>query len=128
MDSGLSPTLCVDLVNATLPAISLSVLLHGVSATPLMAHYQRRRAGRSAASPPRRPDGAAGGGVTGGLDATVREIRIVDRCRRHLHARARAALGRPPPSPSHVCTASGLAAGLAAKRAAWTWLTRVNAA
>jgi len=46
IDSGLSPTLCVDLVNATLPAIALSVLLHGVSATPLMALYQRRRARR----------------------------------------------------------------------------------
>ena len=44
IDSGLSPALCVDLVNATLPAIALSVLLHGVSATPLMALYQRRRA------------------------------------------------------------------------------------
>ena len=43
IDSGLSPTLCVDLVNATLPAIALSVLLHGVSATPLMAIYRRRR-------------------------------------------------------------------------------------
>jgi len=46
IDSGLSATLCVDLVNATLPAIALSVLLHGVSATPLMALYQRRRARR----------------------------------------------------------------------------------
>ena len=44
IDSGLSPALCVDLVNATLPAIALSVLLHGVSATPLMALYQKRRA------------------------------------------------------------------------------------
>jgi sodium/hydrogen antiporter len=46
IDSGLSPTLCVDLVDATLPAIALSVLLHGVSATPLMALYQRRRTRR----------------------------------------------------------------------------------
>jgi len=45
IDSGLSPTLCVDLVNATLPAIALSILLHGVSATPLMALYQKRRSG-----------------------------------------------------------------------------------
>ncbi|MCK9686141.1 cation:proton antiporter [Scleromatobacter humisilvae] len=43
IDSGLSPALCADLVNATLPAIALSVLLHGVSATPLMAIYRRRR-------------------------------------------------------------------------------------
>ncbi|MFL6697012.1 MAG: cation:proton antiporter [Vitreoscilla sp.] len=52
MDSGLSPTLCVDLVNATLPAIALSVLLHGVSATPLMALYQKkRRPGRKRSEP-----------------------------------------------------------------------------
>ena len=43
IDSGLQPALCVALVNATLPAIALSVLLHGVSATPLMAIYRRRR-------------------------------------------------------------------------------------
>ncbi len=43
IDSGLAPALCTDLVNATLPAIALSVLLHGVSATPLMALYRRRR-------------------------------------------------------------------------------------
>jgi NhaP-type Na+/H+ or K+/H+ antiporter len=43
IDSGLSPTLAGDLMNATLPAIALSILLHGVSATPLMALYRRRR-------------------------------------------------------------------------------------
>jgi len=43
IDSGLSPTLATALVNATLPAIALSILLHGVSATPLMALYRRRR-------------------------------------------------------------------------------------
>ena len=43
IDSGLAPALSTDLVNATLPAIALSVLLHGVSATPLMALYRRRR-------------------------------------------------------------------------------------
>ncbi len=43
IDSGLAPALSIDLVNATLPAIALSVLLHGVSATPLMALYRRRR-------------------------------------------------------------------------------------
>ena len=51
IDSGLSPALCVDLVNATLPAIALSVLLHGVSATPLMALYQKRRAGHKRDEP-----------------------------------------------------------------------------
>ena len=43
IDSGLSPALAASLVDATLPAIALSVLLHGVSATPLMAIYRRRR-------------------------------------------------------------------------------------
>ena len=43
IDSGIPPALAMDLVNATLPAIALSVLLHGVSATPLMALYRRRR-------------------------------------------------------------------------------------
>jgi len=43
IDSGIAPALASDLVNATLPAIALSVLLHGISATPLMALYQRRR-------------------------------------------------------------------------------------
>jgi NhaP-type Na+/H+ or K+/H+ antiporter len=43
IDSGLAPVLAADLVDATLPAIALSVLLHGVSATPLMAIYRRRR-------------------------------------------------------------------------------------
>ena len=42
IDSGIAPALAVDLVNATLPAIALSVLLHGVSATPLMALYRKR--------------------------------------------------------------------------------------
>jgi NhaP-type Na+/H+ or K+/H+ antiporter len=43
IDSGIAPALSTDLVNATLPAIALSVLLHGVSATPLMALYRQRR-------------------------------------------------------------------------------------
>ena len=43
IDSGLSPGLCEQLVNATLPAICLSVLLHGVSATPIMGLYRKRR-------------------------------------------------------------------------------------
>jgi sodium/hydrogen antiporter len=55
IDSGLSPALCVALVNATLPAIALSIVLHGVSATPLMTLYQKRRAAQkregSAAAP-----------------------------------------------------------------------------
>ncbi len=43
VDSGLPPALSADLVDATLPAIALSVLLHGVSATPLMSLYRKRR-------------------------------------------------------------------------------------
>jgi NhaP-type Na+/H+ or K+/H+ antiporter len=43
VDSGLPPALSSELVNATLPAIALSVLLHGVSATPLMSLYRKRR-------------------------------------------------------------------------------------
>jgi NhaP-type Na+/H+ or K+/H+ antiporter len=43
IDSGITPSLATALVNATLPAIALSVLLHGVSATPLMALYRKRR-------------------------------------------------------------------------------------
>ena len=43
IDSGIPAALSNDLVNATLPAIALSVLLHGVSATPLMALYRKRR-------------------------------------------------------------------------------------
>jgi len=43
IDSGLSPALAADLVDATLPAIALSIVLHGVSATPLMALHRRRR-------------------------------------------------------------------------------------
>jgi len=43
IDSGLPAALATDLVDATLPAIALSILLHGVSATPLMALYRRRR-------------------------------------------------------------------------------------
>ena len=43
IDSGIAPALSADLVNATLPAIALSIILHGVSATPLMALYRKRR-------------------------------------------------------------------------------------
>jgi NhaP-type Na+/H+ or K+/H+ antiporter len=43
IDAGAPPALVRELVNATLPAIALSIVLHGVSATPLMAWYRRRR-------------------------------------------------------------------------------------
>jgi NhaP-type Na+/H+ or K+/H+ antiporter len=55
IDSGLSPALCVALVNATLPAIALSILLHGVTATPLMALYQRRRMAQKRRDPAEAP-------------------------------------------------------------------------
>jgi len=55
IDSGLSPALCVALVNATLPAIALSILLHGVTATPLMALYQRRRTAQKRRDPAEAP-------------------------------------------------------------------------
>jgi len=42
VDSGIAPELAAQLVDATLPAIAASVLLHGISATPLMAWYRRR--------------------------------------------------------------------------------------
>lgn len=43
IDSGISSQMASALVDATLPAIALSVLLHGVSATPLMGWYRKRR-------------------------------------------------------------------------------------
>lgn len=43
IESGVPPGLASQLVDATLPAIALSVVLHGVSATPVMALYRRRR-------------------------------------------------------------------------------------
>ena len=61
IDSGISPALATDLVNATLPAIALSVLLHGVSATPLMGLYRKRRVLQARAKRQRRagPESAA---------------------------------------------------------------------
>jgi len=42
---GVDAALARDLVSAVVPCIAASVLLHGVSATPLMNWYQRRREG-----------------------------------------------------------------------------------
>ena len=42
IDAGIAPSLERDLVDATLPAIAISIVLHGVSATPVMAWYRRR--------------------------------------------------------------------------------------
>jgi NhaP-type Na+/H+ or K+/H+ antiporter len=43
IDAGIAPGLADALVQATLPAIALSIVLHGISATPLMALYRRRQ-------------------------------------------------------------------------------------
>lgn len=42
LDTGVDAALASDLLGAVLVTIALSILLHGVSATPLMAAYQRR--------------------------------------------------------------------------------------
>jgi NhaP-type Na+/H+ or K+/H+ antiporter len=41
--------LAEEMVGTTLIAIALSIVLHGISATPLMARYQQRRPGPAAA-------------------------------------------------------------------------------
>ena len=46
---GVDAALARDLVSAVVPCIAASVLLHGVSATPLMNWYQRRREGGGSA-------------------------------------------------------------------------------
>ena len=55
---GLPPALAQELTGAVLVGIGLSILLHGVSATPLMAAYQRRwRRGPSAPADSPAPTG-----------------------------------------------------------------------
>lgn len=51
LDHGLAPDIAETLASATLVCIALSIVLHGVSATPLMALYQKRVA-PGAAEPP----------------------------------------------------------------------------
>lgn len=46
IDAGIDPALSARLVQATLPTIAISILLHGVTATPLMTIYRRREAMR----------------------------------------------------------------------------------
>ncbi len=43
IDAGLPPALATELVSLTLTVIALSVLVHGISVTPLLNHYRRRR-------------------------------------------------------------------------------------
>lgn len=45
LEHGVTGDLARELIAASLPAVALSIVLHGVSATPLMAAYQRRRNG-----------------------------------------------------------------------------------
>jgi NhaP-type Na+/H+ or K+/H+ antiporter len=55
IDAAAPPALVRELVNATLPAIALSIVLHGVSATPLMAWYRGRRVAQRRAARRGRP-------------------------------------------------------------------------
>lgn len=50
LEHGVSGALAQQLISATLVCVAVSIVLHGVSATPLMAQYQQRR--RSRGSPP----------------------------------------------------------------------------
>jgi NhaP-type Na+/H+ or K+/H+ antiporter len=50
LDAGTNPELSLRLADTTLPAIALSIVVHGISATPLMAWYRGRR-GRGSAGP-----------------------------------------------------------------------------
>ena len=43
LQHGVSGSLAQKLVSATLVCVAASIVLHGVSATPLMARYQKRR-------------------------------------------------------------------------------------
>ncbi len=53
IEHGVSGSLAEEMMSAALTAIALSVVLHGVSATPLMAAYQTRR--RAVPPPPPQP-------------------------------------------------------------------------
>ena len=53
LESGVSGDFAMQLVRVTLLCIAMSIVLHGVSATPLMTAYQRRRDQRRAGGPKR---------------------------------------------------------------------------
>ena len=52
LEQGVVGPQAMEIVQAALTAVAVSVVLHGVSATPLMASYQRRRAARRGDQPP----------------------------------------------------------------------------
>ena len=52
VEHGVAGGLAEEMIGATLVAIALSIVLHGVSATPLMTRYQARRQQRVAPPPP----------------------------------------------------------------------------
>ena len=43
LQHGVTGSLVQNLIAATLVCVAAPIVLHGVSATPLMAHYQKRR-------------------------------------------------------------------------------------
>jgi len=53
LERGVAGDLAATMIAAVLAAIALSIVLHGISATPLMSHYQRRRDATLRAAPPR---------------------------------------------------------------------------
>ena len=52
LEQGVAGQQALQLVQAALTAVAVSVVLHGVSATPLMTEYQRRRAARRGGQAP----------------------------------------------------------------------------
>lgn len=52
LDAGVAGSAADQMIAVTLTAIAVSIVLHGVSATPLMASYQRRRGGDDSGPPP----------------------------------------------------------------------------
>ncbi len=49
VNRGLSPELAWQLISTTLTVIAVSIVLHGITVTPLMAWYRGRQRGRSGA-------------------------------------------------------------------------------
>jgi len=50
LDQGVAGSVAAELIEASLAAVAVSIILHGVSATPIMIAYQRRRAAMSPAA------------------------------------------------------------------------------